>query len=156
MSGGRRELVRFEGLCEPAHLHWRLQQGHSDERGLASHTGDEERTPECLNEYLIFIPLILGKHALAIVLLQPATKCARACSNPWKTENSSLFSGRFHRLLSSVWSCSKPAAWTQSFAKIQHTTPSWAATDRQNSAWCSVDYPKRRRGESAAQHLTWH
>lgn len=34
----------------------------------------------------------LGKHALATVLLQPATKCARACSNTWKTANSSLIS----------------------------------------------------------------
>lgn len=94
----------------------------------------------------------LGKHAPAIVLLQPATKCARACSNPWKTENSSLFPG--HSIGS--WAQCEAAVNPRHGLRASPRSSTPHQAERPQTGRTQWNIQKRRRGESAAQLLTWH
>lgn len=94
----------------------------------------------------------LGKHAPAIVLLQPATKCARACSNPWKTENSSLFPG--HSIGS--WAQCEAAVNPRHGLRASPRSSTPHQAERPQTGRTQWNIRKRRRGESAEQLLTWH
>lgn len=94
----------------------------------------------------------LGKHALAIVFLQPATKYARACSNPWKTENSSLFPGHSIGSWAQCEAAVNPRPGLR--ASPRSSTPHQA--ERPQTGRTQWNIQKRRRGESAEQLLTWH